>query len=71
MYAEEAQNRVIYLPLKFNKAYSISLTNTAHACNELVTINVAASTGWPDFGGSRIGIFGGGYKGCFVIALGI
>ena len=70
MYAEEAQNRVIYLPLKFNKPYSISLTNTAHAFNELVTINVAATT-CPDFAGSRIGIYGGGYKGCFVIALGI
>lgn len=70
MYAEEAQNRVIYLPLKFNEAYSISLTNTAHAYNELVTINVAATT-HPDFDGSRIGIYGGGYKGCFVIALGI
>ena len=70
MYAEKAQNRVIYLPLNFNKPYSISLTNTAHAYNELVTINIAA-TNLIDFIGSRIGIYGGGYKGCFVIALGI
>ena len=70
MYAEKAQKTVIYLPLNFNKPYSLSLTNTAHAYNELVTINVAATTR-PDFGANRIGIFGGGYKGCFVSALGI
>ncbi|WP_320835716.1 hypothetical protein [Mitsuokella sp.] len=71
MYAENAQNTVIYLPLNFNKPYSISLTNTAHAYNELITINVAATTTRPDFSGRRIGIYGGGYRGCFVIALGI
>lgn len=65
----EGSNTVYYLPITMNHACAVVATNTARAYNELVTICIAAANR-VDFGGNRVGIFGGGARGAFLIALG-
>lgn len=66
----KGSNALYYLPLSFKETYAVLATNTATAYNQLVTINIAASTGKPDASGSRVGIFGGGSYGAFLFAIG-
>lgn len=66
----KGSNIIYYLPLSFKETYAVLATNTATAYNQLVTINIAASTGVPDMSGSRVGIFGGGSHGAFLFAIG-
>lgn len=66
----KGSNTIYYLPIRMNHPCAVIATNTANAYDELLTICIAANDSGADFSGNRVGIFGGGAKGAFLIALG-